>query len=363
VTPEWLLQNLKHPQLRVIDTSWYMPGSNRYAHSEFVAQRIPGAQLFDIDKIADHDDAEDRRWRGDSDSQTEQRTVKEGEIGPQPDWSSMPHTMPSAHKFARLLGALGISHTDTVICYDTHGCFSSPRAWYMLRAMGMPAEQVGVLNGGLPLWMTDASRPLDKGIPAVPDEVEFHASVNHSMLYQTRDVRRLIGVQDEGRTVALQPSSAGAGADTPATTVLIDARSKARYGGEQAEPRPGLMAGHIPSSHNVPFSETLDSSRAKTDGVITMKTDVKELQATFAAIGVDAGGGGPHPLNIVTTCGSGVTAAILQLALAHCGHPSGSVRMYDGSWTEWAAQPDVVTTATASSPSLIETEATPPRGK
>jgi thiosulfate/3-mercaptopyruvate sulfurtransferase len=214
--------------------------------------------------------------------------------------SALPHMLPPVEKFVSTVRRMGIGDGHRVIVYDQAGLFSAARVWWMFRLFGH--QDVAVLDGGLPKWMAEG-HPVED-IPPDPRERHFTARRNASMV---RDVTQM------------------AGAVKLCTEQIVDARSAPRFEGAEPEPRDGLRAGHIPGSRNVPYRALLNE-----DG--TMKAP-EELRAAFEAAGVDLS----QP--IVTTCGSGVTACILTLALHRLGHTRNAV--YDGSWTEWGAYPDL----------------------
>lgn len=211
----------------------------------------------------------------------------------------LPHMLPSAEAFAAAVGALGISERDTIVVYDGAGLFSSPRVWWTFRLFG--AENVFVLEGGLPKWQAEG-RPLESG-PARPKPARFAARRPPDVVATLDDVRRIMGDR---------------------SAQIVDARPADRFRGEAAEPRPGVRPGRIPGSLNVPASNLIE------DGCL-LPPD--RLAAAFAAAGVDTA----RP--VVTTCGSGVSAAVLWLALDILGRPP--VRLYDGSWSEWGARADL----------------------
>lgn len=216
--------------------------------------------------------------------------------------STLPHMAPTAAQFARLMGEAGVSQDDTVVFYDQKGQASAARGWWLLRLFGH-AGQAALLDGGLPAWRA-AGGEIETGQPAAPVPATYAAR------YHARHLRGL------GDMVANLESRA---------ELVLDARPAGRFSGEAPEPRPGLPSGHIPDSRSLPASELLD-----TDGRFR---PAAEMRARFAAAGVD----GSRP--VVTSCGTGVTAAILAFGLQLAGLPEAAV--YDGSWTEWASDPSL----------------------
>ncbi|MET4683649.1 3-mercaptopyruvate sulfurtransferase [Brevundimonas faecalis] len=212
--------------------------------------------------------------------------------------SPLPHMMPSAQAFAARMSALGLGKDDHIVVYDTVGIRSAPRVWWMLRAMG--ATQVQVLDGGLPKWRAEG-RPMEHGPSTPPQPSRFEAQLLDDAVVDLDQVRQAL--------------------DGPIQ--VLDARAAPRFCGEAVEPRPGLRSGHMPGALNLPFPVLLNA-----DG--TMKQG-GALEAAFREAGVDL----DRP--VVTSCGSGVTAAILTLGLAVLERPS---RLYDGSWAEWGARAD-----------------------
>ena len=214
--------------------------------------------------------------------------------------SPLPHMLPPVEKFVSRVRKMGIGDGHRVIVYDQQGLFSAARVWWTLRVFGH--EDVAVLDGGLPQWLA-RGHAVDDDEPD-PRERHFTGRSNASMV---RDVTQIAGaakLRDEQ---------------------IVDARSPGRFRGDEPEPRPGLRAGHIPGSKNVHYASLLNP-----DG--TMR-DIDATRALFEAAGVDLN----RP--IVTSCGSGVTAAILTLALHRMGHARNA--LYDGSWVEWGAYPDL----------------------
>lgn len=208
----------------------------------------------------------------------------------------LPHMVPTPGRFEILMRAMGVSNDSRVVFYDQKGIASSARGWWMMGLFGH--DHAAVLDGGLPKW-TAEHRPTESGPAPAPPPGTFQASFRAA---------RLRGIGD---MLALAPG-----------TRILDARAPGRFAGTTPEPRPGLPSGHIPGSRNLPFTDLLNP-----DG--TMRAP-DELRHRFAAAGID----GTAP--IVTSCGTGVTATILTLALRIAGLPEGAV--YDGSWTEWAGR-------------------------
>ncbi|WP_397403093.1 3-mercaptopyruvate sulfurtransferase [Phenylobacterium sp.] len=213
--------------------------------------------------------------------------------------TDLPHMLPTAGAFSHAAGALGLTPDATIVVYDAHGIYSAPRVWWTLRIMGYP--NVFVLDGGLKAWRAEG-RAIETEEPA-PVAANVISKVDPALVADRHDVTKVL-------------------ADGAAQ--VVDARSSARFRGEAPEPRASLRSGHMPGALNVPFNEVVAA-----DG--TLKP-VTELQAVFAHVDLN------RP--IITTCGSGVTAAVLALALARLGRPD--VAIYDGSWTEWGGHPDTV---------------------
>ena len=211
--------------------------------------------------------------------------------------SSLPHMLPPPEKFSSRMRSLGIGDGTRVVVYDSKGIFSAPRVWWTFRVMGH--DDVTVLNGGLPKWKREGL-PLESGEPRLRSTRHFTSRRNADLVRDVSDMRSLIKDRH---------------------AEIVDARSAARFAGREPEPRPGLRPGHIPGSHNVPYGKVLNQ-----DG--TLKSP-DELEALFTRSGVDL----TKP--VVTSCGSGITASVLALALATIGHRRTAV--YDGSWAEWGA--------------------------
>ncbi len=268
VSTSWLAEHLNAPDIRVVDATYALPTLKRNPRAEYDEAHIPGAVFFDIDDVAD-------------------------------EVSDLPHMVPDAAKFSSRVRKLGLGDGVRIVVYDNNRFSASARVWWMFRMFGH--DDVVVLDGGLGKWRADGHSIDDH--PVMPVERHFTARQNN-LLY--RDI-------DQIRDHVVNPSEQ-----------LVDARSAGRFKGEEAEPRPGQRAGHIPHSLNLPFTDLIAP-----DGTF-LSTDA--LQQRFAEAGVD-----PRK-PIATTCGSGVTACTLALALYQLGVPD--VAVYDGSWTEWGGRAD-----------------------
>ncbi|MDM4095371.1 3-mercaptopyruvate sulfurtransferase [Klebsiella oxytoca] len=213
--------------------------------------------------------------------------------------SPLPHMMPRAEAFAVAMRELGVSSDKHLVVYDEGNLFSAPRAWWMLRTFGV--EKVSIVAGGLEGWRRDGL-PLEQGLPELP-EGDFDGRVDPLAVKRLTDV---LLVSHEG------------------SAQIVDARPAGRFNGQVAEPRPGLRCGHIPGALNVPWTELVINGELKT-------TD--ELNEIFTRQGVD------FERPIIASCGSGVTAAVVVLALTTLG--VNGVSLYDGSWSEWGARTDL----------------------
>jgi thiosulfate/3-mercaptopyruvate sulfurtransferase len=214
------------------------------------------------------------------------------------DKTTLPHMLPSTVKFASRMKKMGIGDGARIVVYDTSGIFSAARVWWTFRAMGH--RDVAVLNGGLKKWKAEG-RPLEDGPAPKRSERHYTPLQNTEIIRDLEEMKAMIG-----KTGAQ----------------VVDARPAGRFEGRDEEPRPGLRKGHIPGAKNIPSSTLLNP-----DG--TFKSEA-ELAALFKSAGIDVA----RP--VVTTCGSGVTASMLALALAVLGQTNAAV--YDGSWAEWGQE-------------------------
>ncbi|GBQ31915.1 thiosulfate sulfurtransferase [Gluconacetobacter sacchari DSM 12717] len=213
--------------------------------------------------------------------------------------SHLPHMIPTQARFAALAGALGLSDSAHVVFYDQGNAASAARGWWLARLFGL--DRVQVLDGGLPAWRR-AGGPVEEGTPQGARAAAFRPAPRFVQVAGLGDMRDHVARGNR---------------------LILDARAPERFRGEVAEPRPGVRSGHMPGAHNLPYGLLLDEQRAFLPPEI--------LHARFAAAGVT------EDRHVVTTCGSGVSAAVLSLGLAICGRAGDA--LYDGSWAEWGSTP------------------------
>jgi thiosulfate/3-mercaptopyruvate sulfurtransferase len=218
--------------------------------------------------------------------------------------SSLPHMLPSAEFFANAVGAIGISAENTIVVYDQLGLFTAPRVAWMFRIYG--AKDVRILKGGLPRW-TGEGRPVTAEVRE-PKPAEFTARLDATTI---ADLTRVAATLKNG------------------AAQVVDARPAGRFAGTAPEPRPGVPSGHMPGSFNMPFDQIVANG---------MLRSPEEIRAAMAKAGIDPA----KP--VITTCGSGVSAVIIAMAMAKAGVDIHAI--YDGSWAEWATAPGMAVTST-----------------
>lgn len=267
VSTEWLANEMGASDLRIVDATLHLPAAGRDAAAEYQAGHIPGTVFMNLAELVDAT-------------------------------SPVENTMPSAEKFASRMQSLGLGDGSRIVIYDDSAVKTSARAWFMLRKFG--AHSVAILDGGLAKWKAE-NRPLVTGTE----------TLRHRHFTAWSDDRRLRTKEQVAANI------------TSHAEQLLDARSAARFTGDEADPRPGIASGHIPGSLNLPYGELFNP-----DG--TWK-DKAGLRAAFDKAGVDL----TKP--VVTTCGSGITACVLLFGMFLLGKGDGA--LYDGSWTEWGGDP------------------------
>jgi thiosulfate/3-mercaptopyruvate sulfurtransferase len=270
VSPAWLAGRLGDPNTKILDATLPPVGITPPVdtRARYLAQHIPGAIFFDIEKLSDHS-------------------------------TPLPHMLPRPEDFSRNMAAVGVGDAMDIVVYEQAGVFSAPRAWWMLRTLG--AQNVFLLDGGLRAWIA-AGLPTESGeVDSAP--TSFEAILNPDAVRDFARIEQLIAQHGQ----------------------ILDARSAGRFSGAAPEPRPGLSSGHMPGAVSVPFTDLAEDGRLKS---------AEQLREIFAAKGVKI----DDP--ITTTCGSGVTAAVIALGLEIVG--AKQVSLYDGSWSEYAQHPRVV---------------------
>ena len=266
VSTDWLETELGSPDLRVVDATWLMPGEGD-APAAFEQAHIPGAVFMDLNELADSS-------------------------------SSLPNMLPPAEKFASRMQSLGLGDGSRIVVYDQSPYKSAARAWWMLRTFG--AHDVAILDGGLAKWQAEGRETA-------------------SGKEQLRHRHFTVWADDKGvRTLDQMKANVDSGEEQ-----VLDARSAARFTGEEPDPRPATHAGHMPGAKNLPYTGIFNADGTYKQG--------DELRAAFEAAGIDL----DRP--IVTTCGSGVTASTLAFGLHLIGKDAA---LYDGSWSEWGAERD-----------------------
>lgn len=264
ISTEWLAQHLGEPDLVVVDASWHMPASGRNGRDEYLASHIPGARFLDIDELSDRQ-------------------------------NPAPHMLPHADEFGAAMERLGIGRDDRIVVYDNSPIHTKARGWFMLRHFG--ADAVAILDSGFRKWLAEG-RPTESGEPE-QREASFDVAEHRGEIVTKQE---LLGGMHEA---------------------LLDARGRGRFEGSEADPRPGVAPGHIPSARNLPFGALYNE-----DGSFKSPEEIERL---FAEAGVNPA----QPF--VASCGSGVTANSLIFAAHLLGNDH--AQLYDGSWGEWGADP------------------------
>lgn len=265
VSTQWLADHLHDADLRILDATWFLPDTARDARAAFEAAHIPRAMFFDINLISDKT-------------------------------SPLPTMLPPAGQFAAQLAALGVSDGERIVLYDNAPHHTAARAWWMLKSFGITAA---LLDGGFAKWQAEG-RALERGTqPVEPGHVT------------PRPNPALVRTLDQVRANL-----------TSHAEQVVDARSAARFTGEELETRPGLESGHIPGSANAAYSSFFNP-----DGTWKHPASLRQILE-------DEGVEVERP--VIATCGSGISACVVLFALHLLGHPAA---LYDGSWTQWGADP------------------------
>jgi thiosulfate/3-mercaptopyruvate sulfurtransferase len=266
VTTEWLAGEMGASDLRIVDASWFLPEHKRDASAEYEAAHIPGAVFMDLTELAD-------------------------------SATDLPMMLPAPEKFASRMQSLGLGDGSRIVIYDNSPLHTAARAWWMLRTFG--AHDVAILDGGMAKWQAEGRET---------------ASGKESLRH-----RHFTVWADDGGVRTLEQMMANI--DSKAEQV-IDARSAARFTGEEPDPRPSTHAGHIPGSKNLPYATLFNGDGTWKQG--------EALKAAFTDAGVDPS----QPM--AATCGSGITAAVLVFGASLLGNTK--VGLYDGSWSEWGRE-------------------------
>jgi len=272
------------PGIVFLDASWYL--KDRDGRADFESgPRIPGARYFDINDVSS------------------------------PSPQGFPHMMPSKELFAAAMDALRVKNSDDVIVYGGEGNMANARVWFTFRSMGHDPDKVHVMSGSFEKWM-ERGGPVDTFPASAVHCSQLDLSVPSS--YQATDAQNVATMRDVLEALA------------SADSVVVDARSAARFYGKAPEPRPSLPSGHMPNALNLPFTHLLASND------FTRFLDRDAMREHFRNIGLEEV---DTEKKVIVTCGSGVTACTLALALQECGR-NGNTHLFDGSWVEWASDPN-----------------------
>jgi thiosulfate/3-mercaptopyruvate sulfurtransferase len=283
--------------VKFVDGSWWLPNQNRNARQEFeIGPRIRGAIFLDIDDVANK--------------------------GASSNPKNLPHMMPSAKLFSAAMDAMSIVNKDHLIVYGQEGCPYLHRAWYQFICMGHDNSKVHLLEGSFQDW-EEADGPVDISAKNVMKVAELDLSNPTS--YTAIEARNIMDM-DRVRQICDNTSEE----DTNNVTI-VDARSPDRFYGRVDEPRPGLRLGHMPGAKNVFFMDLLNANHP------SQLKAIADLEDVFSKAGVNVYGSN----RIVASCGSGATACTIVAALTACGRDPSTLYVYDGSWTEWGADPGV----------------------
>ncbi|KAG9049056.1 hypothetical protein FS837_011329 [Tulasnella sp. UAMH 9824] len=270
-----------------IDVTWFMPNVTRNPNEEFLEKRIPNARRMDLDVVAsDHP------------------------LG-------LKHMMPTGEIFAKACEDIGVSPTSHVVFYDSHGVFSSPRALFMFKAFGH--TKASILNGGLPKWI-DEGRPTESGPLKSIEPGKYPAPALKEDF--VRDYEQIVKATTSGGE----------------STLVLDARPNGRFTGKDPEPRPNLSSGHMPSSRSLAFSNLLARQQSSSsDSSYTTLLEPSSLLSEIEKVVGERGLDGLKSKQVINSCGSGMTAAVIWLALQELGVNSS---LYDESWTGYAMRPE-----------------------
>ena len=273
-----------------IDGSWHL-SKDRNARSEYEkGPRIYGAHFFDIDDIA----------------------AKGDELNPK----NLPHMMPKKEMFGKVMDSFSVQPSSRIIIYGSEGCAFTSRAYYTFKRLCQPSNEIFLMQGSLKEWI-DAGGKIDN---------EQQKSLLFSEMNDRSDSSSYEAIEDDN-SLTMEQMLVEVSEDTN-DSIIIDARSAARFRAEAPEPRPGLRLGHMPGAFNVPFVDLLQ------DENVTKFKSPEQMKQVFETAGVDIN----SEKKIVVSCGSGVTACVVAVGLMECGRDPSKTCIYDGSWLEWVSE-------------------------